>query len=74
MRILCSQRLLNPPASPALPPGDNRSQALPPGDNRSQASEEMFVPLLLQTFWDNLPDEFDAKGFKAIFGNSKSLR
>lgn len=23
-------------------------------------------PLLLQTFWDNLPDEFEAKDFKAI--------
>lgn len=23
-------------------------------------------PLLLQTFWDNLPDEFEAKDFKEI--------
>ena len=23
-------------------------------------------PLLLQTFWDNLPDEFEAKDFKTI--------
>ena len=26
-------------------------------------------PLLLQTFWDNLPDEFEAKDFKEIAGS-----
>lgn len=29
-------------------------------------------PLLLQTFWDNLPDEFEAKDFKEIASSRKN--